>query len=190
MTIYADIGDRYGLSIETAIKLFELKLLPQVSYGLGRLREHLTIANFRTLEKSFTVFVKRTLRSSKSRYVYLMADTIPMVETIRARVKGRRTQAFEGFIFSWKEKTSQARVELSGDPILIQRSLRDGPANQRRHIFTRYLAHGYNGHLRQERNSHQAENTCVCRHCGLVCTRNHALWFPMGISLTTLAQMI
>ena len=104
-TVYADIGDPYGLSIETAIKLFELKLLPQVSYGLERLWEYLTTANLRTLERSFTVFMKRTLRlsrSSKSRYVYLMADTVPMVETIRARVKGSRTQAFEEFISSWR----------------------------------------------------------------------------------------
>ena len=148
MTMYADIGDSYGLSIETAIKLFELKLVPQVSYGPERLWEHPKMANFRTLGKSLTVFMERTLRlprSSKSRHVYLMADTIPMVETIRTRVKGRRTQAYEEFIFSWKEETSHARVELSGDPILIQWSLWDGPVNQSRHIPTKYLPLGYHG---------------------------------------------
>ena len=55
-TIYADIGDPLRVLNSGVRELFELKLLPQVSYGLERLGEQLSAADLRNVEKSFTEF--------------------------------------------------------------------------------------------------------------------------------------
>lgn len=85
--------------------MFELTMLPRIPHGLGMLWEHLTTADFDTLEESSAVFMRRTLRlspSAKSRFIYIMADNIPMIEAIRLRVKGGKTPSYGEYISIWR----------------------------------------------------------------------------------------
>lgn len=192
-SMYADIGNPYLLSIGTAVKLFLIKAIPLLAYGLERLWSYLTESNFRTLEKCFTVYIKRTLRVSKTarnRYLYIIIGLqVPVTEIIRTRVRGGNTEAFKKFCKEWTEKVDSAKEDLANDPILEARHLWEGPDTARRHVFTRYLVHGYHHHLCIHGEYHSPAGTCVCKHCGGKCPRDHALRCHIAPNLSALSNI-
>lgn len=63
------------LSLETAMKLFNAKIMPIVSYGIEVIWEHLTERNLETIEKVKSTYLKKTLgvsKTTKSRLVDLL----------------------------------------------------------------------------------------------------------------------
>src|SRR5580693_5943219 len=95
------------MSVGTGVKVLNMKFLPMLSYGLDRAWKHLTVENFRSLERCFCTFMKRVLslhKTTKNRFVYLLADCPPSVEAIRKRLWVLPTRSFTEFLDSVREK--------------------------------------------------------------------------------------
>ena len=177
--MYAETGDPYKLSVSTAVKLFYIKALPKLSYGMGRLRKHLTLRNLQTYEKCFCAYLKRVLRvarNARNRYLYVLADLeIPFVEVMRVTLRAEQTEEFCAFVNEWKAKVEEARKSLDGDPILQRRKEWSAQMYARRHVFTRYLVHDYHDQLCSVESFHEPTESCVCRFCGQMCIKYHAM---------------
>ena len=167
--MYGEAGDPYLLSIATAVKLFLIKALPKLSYGMGRVWKHLTLKNFLEFERCFSAYLKRTFRvhrSARNRYLYVLADMdTPFVEIMRTRLRVENTPAFLEFVAQWKTKVSEIRIRLEDDPILRRRETWSAAMYTRRHIFARYIVHGYHHCLRSRKNCHEQEESCTCKYC-------------------------
>ena len=99
--IYAETGDPYKLSVDTGVKLFLIKALPKLSYGMGRLWKHLTPKNFQEFEKCFCVYLRRVVsvhKSSQNWFLYVLADMDrPFVGIMRTTLKAEISPTFTDF---------------------------------------------------------------------------------------------
>lgn len=178
-TMYGGAGDPYHLAVATAVKLFLIKALPKLSYGMDRVWKHLSLKNFMEFEKCFCAYLKRTFRlhkSARNRYLYVIADMeTPFVEIMRTRLKAENTPAFLELVEQWKIKVNEVRLKLEGDPILGRRATWSAAMYTRRHIFARYIVHGYHHCLCSGDNCHIPKDSCTCKYCGQRCTQYHAI---------------
>ena len=112
---HAQIRDVRKLSVGTAVRLFELKLLPMLSYGLGRVWKHLTTSNFAALERCFCTYMKRVLclhRTAKNSFIYLLAEYPLAVEVMRVSLNAPVTDTFQSFRAEWEVKVAAAATEV------------------------------------------------------------------------------
>lgn len=144
---------------------------------MGRVWKHLIFGNFQEFEKCFCAYLKRTFRvhrSTRNRYLSGLADMdTPFVEIMRARLVAENTPVFLEFVEQWKSKVSDARARLEDDPILGRREHWSATMYTRRHIFVRYIVHGYHHCLCSRENCHEPKDTC--KYCGHRCTQYHAI---------------
>ena len=191
--MYAEIGDPSRLSVTTAIKLFYIKAVPMLTYGLDRLWNHLTVRNFEVLEKCFTLYLKRVLRvprSSPSRLVYVLAGLYaPLCEELRCKMRSENTASFLSFTSEWRTRFQEAQRHLQADPIMARRDIWAGPQSEKRHVYTRYLVHGYHHHICINKGYHLPKVDCECRFCGQLCPWDHALACPSRLVLSELAKL-
>ena len=154
---------------------------------------YLKKAHFNSLEKCFTTYLKRCLRlpkTARNRYTYIIAGVPhPIVEVIRLQLKTAPTSEFTQFIEQWRAKIEEAAQELEGDAVLAARESWSGPLSMKRHVSTRYLAHGYHHHLCQRPLFHHIDPRCLCKYCGQPCRRDHALTCHQAPPLGVLANM-
>ena len=193
--MYGETGDPYHLSVDTALKLFYIKALPKLSYGMKRLWTHLTAGNLEQYEKCFCAYLERVFRlakNSRNRYMYVIAtgdfDT-PFVEVMRVSLRAEPTPATEEFMNKWREKYGEAKEILEGDPILERRSQWSAPRYPRRHLYARYLMHGYHHLICLTESFHDPTDVCVCRYCGENCPRYHAILCEQGPGLEELGEL-
>jgi hypothetical protein len=74
------------LSLETAMKLFSVKITPILTYGLEQIWDHLMVNDLTTHENLKAMYLKRALclsRFTASRLVYTMARESFLVEELR-----------------------------------------------------------------------------------------------------------
>ena len=191
--MYGETGDPYNLSVDTALKLFYVKAMPKLSYGMKRLWVHLTEGNLEEYERCFCAYLKRVFRlakNSQNRYVYVIAglDT-PFVEVMRVSLRAETTPATEVFMKKWRKKYEEAKGILEGDPILERRSQWSAPRYPSRHLFARYLVHGYHHQICITEGFHDPSDVCVCRYCGENCPRYHAILCEQGPGLKQLGEL-
>ena len=174
---FDEIKKLHRLSLHSAVVLFKMKLMPIISYGLSELWEHLTESDLKRLEQSFTFYMKRALclhRSARNRYVYALSGSPLMVDEIRERIRGVKTDAFEAILQAWNIKATDALAVVSQEEIFRKPELWASSALNDRHVFTRYLVHGYHHHLCKNSSYHEPnEALCVCRYCGESCPKYH-----------------
>ncbi|XP_018496824.1 uncharacterized protein LOC108864883 [Galendromus occidentalis] len=180
------IGKLNRLSLHTAIALFKMKLMPIISYGLKRVWNHLTSTDFKKLEQCFTLYMKRALslhRSTRSRYVYALTGSPLMINEIRERIREEQTPPFIQVLQEWSKKVNDALSELEQEEIFRKRQLWAESASDERHVYTRYLVHGYHHLLCTDNSFHDADGAkCLCRYCGDSCPKYHAAKCRSGLT--------
>ncbi|XP_018494505.1 uncharacterized protein LOC108864068 [Galendromus occidentalis] len=191
---YDDIKKLNRLSLDSAIILFKMKLMPVISYGLTRIWKYLTVKDLKKLEQCFTLYMKRALclnRAARSRYVYVLSGAPLMIDVMRQRIRGDQTAAFSCMLQEWSKKVNDALTEVSREDIFKKPELWAGSGLDDRHKFTRYLVHGYHHRICTNSEFHDAdENVCTCRYCGLLCGKYHATRCLAGkVSLHGLSRM-
>ena len=112
---------------------------------------------------------------ARSRFVYLMSGCPPAAETIRLRLKMPRTVPYERFISEWEAKVEQARREVGGLDVFNALHLWSGSACDSRHVYTRYIVHGYHYLVCSNAAFHEEYELCTCRFCLQRCTKYHAV---------------
>jgi len=69
-----DLPKLCSLSIDTGLKLFNLKIAPILSYGIEAIWKYLTLSDFRIIEKVKGCFTRKLLsvdKSSRSKFTTL-----------------------------------------------------------------------------------------------------------------------
>ena len=169
----ADIADPQKLSVETALKLFSLKLAPVATYGLELVWNDLSTADLRLLDSAKTGFLKKVLGlhpSTKNRLVYLLTRAPTLVEEARAAHRLSETTAFTEFLSEIERKRAEVDADFYGTPAMQDDSWRD-PNMKNRHLVIKFSTHGFHHAVCTKVYFHDADRDCRCKFCSRECSK-------------------
>jgi hypothetical protein len=170
-----ELKNLHLLSLETALKLFHIKVAPVASYGIEVLWPHLKFCNFQLLETVKTRYLKKAMclsKFNKSRYIYFLANTTLFVEELRIKFNLPETDAYKRFYMENVNKVLNVNHEFLNS-VAMQNDVWKRPNFEKRHIFTRYSCHGFHFIICKNKSFHEAENNCICDLCGEKCEQYH-----------------
>lgn len=172
----ASIEDPYKLSVDTALKLFSLKLAPTAAFGIRVVWERLTCRDLRELDRAKPAFLKRVLGvhgGTKNRLVYLLVEANTFIEDLVQTYGLRHTPAYDEFLRAHREKIDEVDPAFFETPAMKDTAWRE-PNRANRHIIVKFSLHGYHHAVCVMEHYHEPEETCTCRFCGKLCGRYHA----------------
>jgi hypothetical protein len=164
-------------SMQTAIKIYRMKVQPSLTYNLATFSRLLTATHLSSVDRIKAMFLKRcmSLHSNVSNtFTYMMAKEPTEVEQLAERF------AFDPLAMTkYRERLSARRQEL----LAIMQPL--GPAftsdkwmqaqSKYRSIVTRCSAHGFHHYLCTTPHCYIANDGCICRICSAPMDRMHIL---------------
>jgi hypothetical protein len=170
------IKQLYDLSIETAMKLFELKISPIASYGIEVIWPFLSKNDLEKLERVKTRYLKKVLGLSKfnwSRYVYELVDTDLFVSDLKEKFSLSESKSYENFYEAKLVNKTNIR-DVFYEQMALTNVQWQQPCFADRNVFTRFVCHGYHYLLCKNKTFHyEADATCLCQYCGLQCSQYH-----------------
>ena len=170
------------LSVNTAIKLFYLKIAPIVTYGIELVWKHLLLSDLLLFDRVLATYLKRVLSVSvmtRNRYVFLMAACDTFVERIKRQFSLSHTAAYADYLHLYDEKYALIEPEFFLTRAMTVASWR-GPHQGDRHVVTRYAAHGFHHTMCVTQLFHDPVESCICRFCSSRCTKYHFLACTMN----------
>jgi hypothetical protein len=169
-----------SLSIDTALKLFDIKVAPIATYGLTLIWESLTVENLRTLDRVKCAFLKRLLGVSlysRNRLVYLIVGCPTFIEEIKRVFLLPVTPAYSSFLQEYDTKFAEIDPAFYLTPVMMQQQWRQ-PMVTHRHVLTRHGVHGFHHKICTNQVFHEASINCICMFCGNLCLQYHFLSCP------------
>jgi hypothetical protein len=167
-----------SLSIETATKLFNLKISPIASYAIEVIWSYLTLTDLENLERVKTRYYKRVLglsKYNKSRYTYKLVgpETKLFVTDLKVKFNLPDTEVYKKFCL-----TKAGNVKKVSEEFYQTETMRNGNWRRAlfpdRHVFTRYACHGYHYVYCKKKAKHfEPENDCCCKFCDQPCEKYH-----------------
>jgi hypothetical protein len=162
------IGGLNLLSIDTAIKLFYIKIAPIASYGITIIWPYLKHSDFRILESVKSMYLKRVLSVSKysrNRLVYQLCDCQYFVTFLKTQFNLCSTPAYESFIIECNNKVAEIDPCFYQTPAFLNQSWKK-PHFNKRHTFTRYSMHGFHHLICVTERYHEFNQlACKCKLC-------------------------
>ena len=186
---FASIPSPQKLSVDTALKLFHLKLAPVASYGIQLIWAHLTKEDLSRLDAVKTAFLKRVLglhRTTRNRLVLALCDTPAFTAELQSRFQLPPTEASRHNDDEIKVKAKSIDPEFRLSPAITSSAWKNGNF-RKRHLITRFSVHGFHFLLCRTLNWHEPNESCTCRLCGQPCGRYHAGHCTQAPSLSQLA---
>lgn len=172
---FASIPKTQDLSVSTALALFDLKILPIVSYGIQFTWDTLTEGQLSSLDKLKANYLKRTLgvhRTSKNRLVYQLCNTELLCDQLKKRSNLQETRAYVEHRRKSEEKMADIDPDFYRTPAMTTERWKD--AHQRnRHRLTRGAVHGFHHAICRARDSQGGTELCICTLCGEECKFYH-----------------
>lgn len=169
------ISNLQSLSLKTALKLFYIKVFPIVTYCIEQFWPYNSITSFRKIESVKACFLKKVLslsKFSKSRLVYELANTPFFVAEIREKFKLPETKNYNKFLIERCDKMSEIDFEF-----YMTAAMKSDIWHQsnfiKRHVFTRYAAHGFHFLVCNNPSFHDANLNCICKYCSSMCGQYH-----------------
>jgi hypothetical protein len=174
-----NIRELNNLSIETALKLFDLKVSPIASYGIEIIWPHLTKLDLENIERVKTRYLKRVLGLSKyirSRFVYELVDTDLFVSDLKLKFSLPETEVYNKFC----EEKSMNKIGIVDEFYDTETMTNLNWQNAMfadRSVFTRFACHGYHYVFCSNKKFHSEAmpNICVCKYCNETCSQYHIL---------------
>jgi hypothetical protein len=164
------------LSIETALKLFELKISPIASYAISVIWKYLSSQNLVALDKVKTCFLKRMLgvhHTARNRLVYAAVDCPTFIQTLQESFSLERTAAFDDFMNIRYQKRMQIDPMFYLTPAVVNTEWKHF-LQKSRHIVTRHAMHGFHHLLCVRATFHHADiDHCRCKFCDQSCDQYH-----------------
>lgn len=170
------IAKPHSLSVQTALRLFDIKIAPVATYGIEVIWQHLTAKNLRALDGLKARYIKKVLSlhlSTKNRHVYLITGSTTLVEDLMKQRGLPETDAYRQSIQEWERKFSEVDESFYRTDAMTQSGWKE-PGRTGRHIVTRYAVHGFHHILCTSRGHHEPADDCICRRCKAHCHRYHA----------------
>lgn len=167
----------HRLSIDTALRLFNLKVAPAAAYGVQLIWQHLSTSDFAALERVKPAFLKRVLgmhSTARNRLVYLLTGTSLFVADLRQTFSLEETEEFKSFVRLQEEKMAELDPDIFTTPAMTNDAWK-GRNRPNRHVVVRFSVHGYHHHLCRVEGFHDPGDGCQCKYCSSECPRYHAL---------------
>ena len=171
-----DIQKLSMLSIDTGLKLFDLKIAPIISYGIQSIWEFLSKDDFHMIEKVKACFIRKLLsvdKSTRSRFTYPLVNCKLFVEELKHRFNLSATKAYSDF---YNERMKELE-NLPGDYFTLdafQNEEWKGPQFKLRHVYTRFACHGFHHLICKNTKYHEKiDDKCICELCENPCDRYH-----------------
>ena len=183
------IKDIQRLSLDTAVTLFKLKIMPILTYGIEITWDHLKKANLKDLEKVKGIFLKKALCLSKytpTRLVYIIARVPFLIEELRQNMP--YTEAYGALLKELQEKREDVWEDFYTTDVMTTTEWRRADY-ELRHVITRMAVHGFHHRICSEEKYHSPNQQCQCSLCGKKCDRYHVLTCEMRkTSLTSFCR--
>jgi hypothetical protein len=163
------------LSLGTAIKLFDIKISPIVTYGTQVIWPYLSVSDLRQLEKVKTMYLKHAMclsKFTKSRLVYKLAECDFFVKQIQMQFNLPQTQTFDSFILERQSKSLDIDFEFYYTPAMEFKFWKASNFPNR-HIFTRFSCHGFHHAFCNTFIFHECCISCICKYCNSTCGLYH-----------------
>jgi hypothetical protein len=166
------------LSIETAGKLFHLKVAPIASYAIEVIWPYLTLSDLQNLERVKTRYFKRVLclsKYNKSRYVYhLIAKNEKLFVTeLKEKFQLSETEAYSKFCESNSKNNKIICDEFYQTETMLKDNWRKALFPDR-NVFTRFACHGYHYIFCKNKKYHfEPLDECICKFCEQKCEKYH-----------------
>ena len=173
-----DIKHLNKLSIRTALKLFQLKIIPVAAYGLENIWSHLKMKHLEQLEKLKATFLKKALCVSKytpSRLVYELTGELFFIEELRFQLLLPTTSAYEQLMEKLQSKKRDIWDDFYSTDAMIYDDWKRGGYDLR-HVVTRFAVHGFHHKLCKTKGFHHPDPECICELCDKQCDRYHAMF--------------
>jgi hypothetical protein len=171
-----NIPQLQSLSIETASKLFDLKVSPIASYAIEEIWPFLSKNDLDKLESVKTRYFKRVLGLSKfnrSRFVYALLDFDLFVSDLKQKFALPDTFAFDKFCEANLVKQTEICDEFY-TTCTMENTNWKSILFEDRHVFTRFACHGYHYLFCKNQNFHfEAKAECMCEYCNESCDQYH-----------------
>ncbi|KAJ4451621.1 hypothetical protein ANN_03090 [Periplaneta americana] len=139
------IKNLHKISLSTAMKLFELKITPIITYGIDLIWEHLTKNNLSDIERVKATFLKKALCLSKytpSRLTYVLSKESFYIEDLRYQLLLTSTKAYDDLLQELKAKRAEICMEFYVTDAMMNTEWKK--ANyELRHVMTRFAVHGF-----------------------------------------------
>jgi len=140
-------------------------------------------------------FLKRVLgvaKNTRNRLIYQMAGCKTFVESIRLSLSLPVTPAFSSYIDALEFKYATIDPDFYATPVM-QFTEWKNCMQTRRHVVTRYGAHGFHFAVCTNTKYHEADLSCSCKFCGKICAQYHflkCLHNPLSLSEIAEAEFI
>lgn len=125
--------------------LFDLKILPIVSYEMEFAWDRLTTFRLETVDKLKADFMKNVLgvhRTLGNRLVFLLTGTTVLGEQLRMKHGWSGTTSFNEHCTNWEMRMTDIDSEFFNTPAMRYDSWK-GPNCKARHRLTRAAMHGF-----------------------------------------------
>ena len=171
-----DIKNITRLSLETAMKLFNLKISPIMTYGIDLIWEHLNKDNLQDIERIKASFLKKALGLSKftpSRITYLLSKEPFYLEELRLQRLLTATGPYKTVMQEMEAKRTEIWQDLYSTDAMMNEEWKKAEY-ELRHVVTRFAAHGFHHKFCCTDKFHQPSDDCICKLCTRKCERYHA----------------
>ena len=158
------------------MELFQIKVLPSLTYELELIWDYLSRRQLQELKSPKPMYLKRMLGVSKfalSRYAYVLARETFLVEDLRLQMLLPSTPAYEELLRELRMKRDSISEEFYTTDAMINDWMR--AEYEMRHVVTHFAIHGFHHHICTRKSFHQACHKCICALCSERCDTYHAL---------------
>ena len=174
------------ISLEAALKYFEVMIKPIAVYGIECFWSDLSVAQFEILDGAFFDFLKKVLglhRSTRNRLVLMMCGFPLLSESLVMRGRVEETPAYRAHLNNFYSKCAEVDEEFFGSPAMVQSEWKKSNYDKR-HLVCRVSVHGFHSKICTTEGQHDRGRDCVCFFCHECCkSLLHVLVCPVVMDI-------
>lgn len=184
----SDIKNLSKTSITTAMKLFNLKIKPVITYGLELTWDYLTKGNLSEIEKVKSTFLKKILcisKFSRSRLAYALANESFFIEDLRLQLLLPATAAYNALLSELETKRLSIESDFYVTDAMTTQDWKRGNY-ELKHIMTRFAVHGFHHKICSNKKYHTPDlHLCICELCKRQCDKYHVMYCEQRVESLT-----
>ena len=174
----AGLKSLHEISLDVAVKIYHMKILPSVTYAFEVLSPLLTCKQLLELDKIKAAFLKKVLglhRSASSSLVHEIAGTTFLCDDLRSLGFEIDNAVWDMYIADREERQLDLCFnEFHRGPCFNFDEWKRA-SFKNRSIYTRTTCHGFHHRLCYFNCCFHSDNDCVCVLCGEHCDKFHIL---------------
>lgn len=185
-----------SVSVKTALKLFNIKVLPVLSYGLKEIGPRLDARHLLQLDTVFSAYLKRVLglaRGASATLCHALVD-LPFLSEQMLDSIGPSLEEKEIYKQTIESKRMSFVVANYTEGPAFKNNDWSGPMYKNRHWILSMTAHGFHHHICQFPDFHSPGPCCKCSFCDSEnIGRYHALEcpnLPPGLSIPEIVKLL